>query len=138
KGVKLQFGTAKERRVAIGFSAMATTALTRAGPTFLQRSLEWAAHLNQPPVVSAGSRRTISATPPATVALAGSVADEGLTGTLTITWQQVSGPDTASFANASAAATDVTLPSYGTYVFRLSGNDGEITTTSEVSITVGP
>jgi hypothetical protein len=138
KGVALLAGTAKERRVAIGFSAMATTALSSSGPYFIQRAVAWAAHLNKPPVVSAGTNQTVSATLPATVSLAGSVYDEGLTGPLTISWQQVSGPDTAGFVDAASAATDVTLPSYGTYVLRLSGNDSEITTTSDVTITVTP
>ncbi|MEZ4713574.1 MAG: DNRLRE domain-containing protein [Caldilineaceae bacterium] len=90
--------------------------------------------VNQPPTVNAGADQTI--TLPAGATLAGAVNDDGVSGPLTITWSQFSGPAAASFANANQPSTTVTFPKAGTYVLRLTANDGEFTVSDEVSITV--
>ncbi|MGE5245573.1 MAG: Ig-like domain-containing protein, partial [Betaproteobacteria bacterium] len=97
-----------------------------------------AAPANQAPVVSAGPPQTV--TLPAAAALAGSATDDGLptTGTLTTQWTEVSGPGTATFANAASPTTTAAFSQAGTYVLRLTANDSALSSTSDVTITVNP
>ena len=92
---------------------------------------------NRAPTVSAGSDRSV--TFPAAASLAGSVGDDGLpTGaTVTVAWTKVSGPGTATFANASAPSTTVTFSDPGTYVLRLSASDTELQASDDVTVTTG-
>ncbi|MEZ4659727.1 MAG: DNRLRE domain-containing protein [Caldilineaceae bacterium] len=90
--------------------------------------------VNQPPTVNAGADQTI--TLPAGATLAGVVNDDGVTGSLSIAWSQVSGPAAASFANASQRDTAVTFPTTGTYVLRLTANDGQYAVSDDVTVTV--
>ena len=55
---------------------------------------------------------------------------------LSFTWSVVSGPGTVTFANPTAADSSATFSSVGTYVLRLTVNDGFSTASDEVSITV--
>src|SRR5439155_12887299 len=65
--------------------------------------------------------------------------DDGLpNGTLTTTWSKFSGTGTVTFANASALTTTATFSTSGTYVLRLTANDGALSSTSDVTITVNP
>jgi hypothetical protein len=90
---------------------------------------------NTAPVVDAGSNGTF--TLPASVALAGTVTDDGLpSGILTTTWSLVSGPGTASFSNASAVNTTATVSAVGAYVFRLTASDGTLSANDTVTHTV--
>jgi len=93
---------------------------------------------NQAPTVGAGADQTI--TLPATASLDGTVADDGLpdSGTRTSTWSQVSGPGTATFADASAVDTTVSFSADGSYLLRLSATDGELAAQDEVTVTVNP
>lgn len=93
---------------------------------------------NQPPTVSAGADQTIAL--PATATVNGTVTDDGLpTGnTVATTWSKVSGPGTVTFADATATETSATFSESGTYVLRLSATDGELSSQSEVTITVQP
>jgi hypothetical protein len=59
---------------------------------------------------------------PTTISLNGSVSDPS--GRATVAWKTYSGPGGASFANASQAATNVTINGPGTYTFMLSADDG--------------
>ncbi len=93
--------------------------------------------VNQAPTVSAGANQTI--TLPESVNLSGSVNDDGLpSGTLTSTWSQVSGSGTVSFGDANSAATSASFSTSGTYVLRLTGNDGALSNSDDVTITVQP
>ena len=95
--------------------------------------------VNLAPVVNAGNNQTI--TLPGTATLSGTITDDNLPnppGTLTLQWSQVSGPGTATFANASAASTTVSFSQAGTYVLRLSANDSLLSTTGDITITVNP
>jgi hypothetical protein len=56
---------------------------------------------------------------------------------VTLSWTQVSGPTTVTFANPSAAVTAATAPVVGTYVLRLSANDGELVASDDVTVRVG-
>ncbi len=92
---------------------------------------------NQAPVVSAGANQTI--TLPAQANLQATVSDDGLPsppGALTLAWSKVSGPGTVGFGNASAASTTATFSAAGTYVLRLTANDGALVTSADVTVTV--
>ncbi len=91
---------------------------------------------NAPPSVNAGSDQ--NAVVGVALTLNGSVSDDGRPnppGAVTVGWSQVSGPDTASFGNAASAVTDVTLPVEGSYVLRLTANDGAASSSDELTVT---
>ncbi|MFO1311988.1 MAG: PASTA domain-containing protein [Burkholderiales bacterium] len=93
--------------------------------------------VNQPPVVSAGAGQTI--TLPAMANLQGTATDDGLPnppGALTLAWTKVSGPGAVTFANATSAATTATFSLAGTYVLRLTANDGALSASADVTIVV--
>jgi hypothetical protein len=91
---------------------------------------------NTAPVVNAGSAAQFTL-PPGTINLSGTASDDGLpSGTLTTTWSLVSGPSTATFANAAALNTTATVTAVGTYVFQLSASDGSLSSNSTVTMTV--
>ncbi len=130
---------APARRVGVFLSAASDGNLDQAGVTLLTNAITWAASAepppppeNQAPVVDAGPDVTTTAT---TVALAGSVTDDGLPAgsTVTTTW---SGPAGVSFADAADPTTDVTLPGVGTYVLTLAASDTELGDDDTVTITV--
>src|SRR5205814_253009 len=62
------------------------------------------------------------------VKLNGTVTDDGLPagGIVSATWSTVSGPGAVMFSNANAAATAATFTVAGSYVLRLTGNDGQL------------
>jgi hypothetical protein len=91
--------------------------------------------VNHPAVVNAGPDQTI--TFPQGVTLTGTVSDDGLpSGTLTLAWSQVSGAGTVTFANPTAAATTATFASEGTYVLRLTADDGALQMSDELTVLV--
>ena len=55
---------------------------------------------------------------------------------VTTTWSKVSGPGEVTFANASAVDTTASFSQTGTYVLRLTANDGELQSSDDVIITV--
>jgi hypothetical protein len=88
-------------------------------------------------VVSAGPDQSI--TLPASASLDGTVTDDNLPnppGTTTTTWTKVSGQGTVTFTNANAVDTTATFSTAGTYVLRLSANDGALSTSDDVTVTV--
>ena len=90
-----------------------------------------------PPTVDAGTDQTI--TLPADASLDGTVTDDGLPnppGAVTTTWSQFSGPGTATFANPSAVDTTASFTSPGSYVLRLTADDGDLSNFDDVTITV--
>jgi len=93
--------------------------------------------VNQSPQVDAGTDQSI--TLPAAANLDATVTDDGLPdppGALTLTWSQVSGPGTATFADASAADTSVTFSAAGTYELSLTANDEALSDSDSVRIVV--
>jgi len=94
--------------------------------------------INAPPVADAGPDQTIQL-PATTVNLSGSATDDGrpLDSSLSYTWTQVSGPG-ATIADAASASTQVTLTEAGTYVFRLSVSDSDLTSDDEVTVVLLP
>ncbi|TQV84960.1 PKD domain-containing protein [Aliikangiella coralliicola] len=90
---------------------------------------------NSAPIANAGADASVQI--PNAVNLNGSVTDDNFPGTtLTINWSQVSGPGTTTFANGNSAATTATFNTAGTYVLRLTANDGEFISTDDTTITV--
>ena len=93
--------------------------------------------VNAAPTVSAGA--DVAVTRPDAAALHGSVTDDGLPdppATVTETWSTVSGPGTVTFANVNAADTTATFGAAGSYVLRLTGDDGALQATDDVTVTV--
>ncbi len=101
---------------------------------------------NRGPIVNAGLDQVLIL-PDMEAQLAGQVADQdALPGTgLTVEWQVVSGPGTVSFnppldathTDHSAVPTPLaTFSTVGVYVLRLTGSDGLITATDDVTIVV--
>ena len=96
-------------------------------------------NVNAAPVVNAGPDQNINFG--VTASLDGTVADDGLPippGALTTTWTQLSGPGIVSFGNASAVDTTASFSSSGVYVLELKADDGALTTSDTVTISVNP
>ncbi|MBK7333899.1 MAG: hypothetical protein IPI87_16855 [Betaproteobacteria bacterium] len=93
---------------------------------------------NVAPTVSAGAGQTI--TLPSTATLSGSASDDGLPSppaTLGTAWTLDSGPPSGvSFANPAAPSTTAMFSAPGTYVLRLTANDGALTASSTTTVTV--
>ena len=93
---------------------------------------------NQAPTVNAGPDQTI--TLPASASLDGTVSDDGLPTppALITTWSKFSGPGVVTFANASAVDTTASFSASGTYVLRLTADDGAGSSSDDVTVTVNP
>lgn len=93
--------------------------------------------IDQPPFVDAGPDQTV--TLPAAATLAGTVTDDGLPappGAVTAAWSTVSGPGSVAFGDASAPRTTATFSVAGDYVLRLTADDGFLSASADVRITV--
>lgn len=91
--------------------------------------------VNDPPSVDAGPDATI--TLPDVAALDGTVTDDGLPdppGAVTTEWTQTSGPGVVGFGDAGAVDTTASFSLAGTYVLRLTANDGELSAYDEVTV----
>jgi hypothetical protein len=96
---------------------------------------------NAAPVVSAGPDRSGTyGSAPVAISISGSASDDGLPqgSTLSLAWSMVSGPAAVSFSPANAAATSATFNAAGTYVLRLTGSDGQLTSADDVTVTMVP
>lgn len=95
---------------------------------------------NEAPVVNAGSQQVIWLTETDTVQLVGTAEDDGRPeepGTLTVSWAQTAGPDTAVINNPEQPSTTVTFTERGDYTFTLTADDGELQTSASVRVVVG-
>lgn len=93
---------------------------------------------NQAPLITAALRDPIEEFANTGV-LIGTVEDDGLPavpGEVTTVWSQVSGAGAVKFADTSALETAVSFDASGSYVLRLTANDGEATTSADVVISV--
>ncbi|MEM7125161.1 MAG: hypothetical protein AAF702_02465 [Chloroflexota bacterium] len=91
--------------------------------------------VNTPPTVDAGPDQTI--TLPDEVQLSGSVDDDELPGGQpTARWTHIEGEGTVTFADENSAVTTATFSQPGVYVLRLTADDGELTASSDITITV--
>lgn len=87
--------------------------------------------INNPPVVNIF--RDIIETESASVDLAPEVTDS-TSAVLTYQWSKVSGPGTVTFSNPKAVSTTATLSLPGSYVLKLTANDGELTGSDTVTV----
>jgi len=97
----------------------------------------WAISLgdvNTAPSVDAGA--DVETFAPATVTLEGWAFDDGrpAPAAMTTAWTQVAGGGVATFADPAAAATTVNFSQPGTYVLRLTTDDGEFQTFDEITV----
>jgi len=94
----------------------------------------------RPPVVNAGLDRAYTITNlPFAVVMTATATDDGLPnppGALTLNWSQVSGPGTVWFANPNQTNATAYFPGLGTYVLRLSSDDGTNQVSDDVVITL--
>jgi hypothetical protein len=94
---------------------------------------------NLPPIVNAGDNQTI--TLPASANLGGTVTDDGLPdppAMVSATWTVTSGPGVVTFGNDKAADTTASFSIDGTYVLRLTADDGSLSAFDELTVTVNP
>ena len=91
---------------------------------------------NQPPTVSVGSDQTV--TLPASAVLDGTVTDDGLPGPALITTWSGSGPGTVTFGDLNVVDTTASFSTDGTYMLRLTANDGEFIVFAEMTVEVFP
>jgi hypothetical protein len=92
---------------------------------------------NVPPTVSAGSDQTIQL-PVSALTLSGTATGNGGATISGVAWTEVSGPVTATIANAAGLSTGVSgMTTAGTYVYQLKATDNNgLSTTDAVTITV--
>lgn len=91
--------------------------------------------VNDVPLVNAGADRAISL-PISNLTLVGSVIDDFYTPLLLTTWSKVSGPGDVIFTDAAATNTDAAFSASGTYVLRLTADDGFLSAFDELTVTV--
>jgi hypothetical protein len=92
---------------------------------------------NSAPQVSAGPDQTV--TMPTNAVLDGTVTDDGLpSGSISSIWTKVNGPGTVTFDEASSVDTHAGFSTDGTYTLRLTADDGALTSSDDVVITVLP
>ena len=92
--------------------------------------------LNVGPWVSAGPDQTNSEL---SLVLAGGVSDDGAPvppGVTTVAWAKFSGPGDVSFAPANATNATATFAGLGTYVLRLTADDGQVRTFDDATLTL--
>jgi regulation of enolase protein 1 (concanavalin A-like superfamily) len=93
-------------------------------------------HVNLSPIANAGPDQSITG-PPNSVTLNGSATDDGQpNGSITYNWKKLAGPGKVTFSNASQAVTTVQFSKAGTYTLQLTANDGQLSATDNVVITV--
>jgi hypothetical protein len=90
---------------------------------------------NHAPTVNAGADQTI--TLPATATLTATAADDGLpTGsTLTYSWSVISGSG-VTLSKSTSATTSASFASGGTYVFRVTVTDGQLSASDDIAVVV--
>jgi hypothetical protein len=89
---------------------------------------------NGAPVVNAGADQAIALGQNAP--LAGTASDDGQPGALSVAWSRLSGPGTVSFASANALNTTAGFSAAGVYVLRLTANDGALSSSDDLTVTV--
>jgi hypothetical protein len=132
------FGDVAARATSASFSSSGTyTVRLTANDGELSSTDDITVSVNSAPTVNAGPDQTI--TLPAAAALSGTAGDDGLPnppGALTTTWSKVSGPGAVTFGNAAARATSASFSMSGSYRLLLTANDGAVSTTDEIVVTV--
>ena len=91
---------------------------------------------NTAPAVDAGTNGT--AYLPDTIQLNGSVSDDGnpaVPGAVTTRWSKFSGPGEVDLSNPDSLITSAALSATGDYSLRLTATDGQVKTSSDVTVT---
>ena len=111
--------------------------------TAVRRNLRWLlprlfqeSMPNSPPTVYAGHDQTLNL-PDLSTQLDGAVIDDGLPdspGTVTTTWSKVNGPGTVSFSSVDAVETTANFSQGGTYILKLTADDGEWNASDTITI----
>ncbi len=91
---------------------------------------------NTAPLVDAGPDGSV--TLPAAITLAATVTDDGrpVPAHTVVTWSQRSGPGVATIAGPGSASTTAITTVPGTYVFRVSADDGALAGADEITVVV--
>ncbi len=90
---------------------------------------------NTPPLITMGPDRSV--TLPATAAINAIVSDDGRpAGAVQLTWSQIAGPAVVQFSNSTVANPTVSFTAAGPYALRLKASDGDLSTVSDVYVTV--
>ncbi|UBF24983.1 hypothetical protein K9N68_25580 [Kovacikia minuta CCNUW1] len=113
-------------------------------PAEIQQNYQFTADKNLPPIVSAGANQVINQAASPTqvketgvrVPLAGKVTNDRPSPKLSHRWTKVSGPGDVQFEHETDLTTAAIFKQKGIYVLRLTVDDGELTTSNEVTITV--
>jgi uncharacterized protein YjiK len=103
-----------------------------------EMSVDFGPTPNLPPLADAGPDQVVLGDPGTTATLDGSASDDdGGIGNLSVAWQQIGGPATATLLDSAAAVTGVDLPMGGDYSFELTVTDVEgRSDTDQVVVTV--
>ena len=95
---------------------------------------------NRVPRIHAGADRSLQATSfPTLTNLTGTASDDGQPnppGALNFTWSQVSGPGPVTFLSPGQLASSASFPGYGTYILRLTADDGELQASDEIAVMI--
>jgi len=92
---------------------------------------------NQAPVVDAGDDHAINFL--TVTVLSGSIVDDGYPappGAVTAVWTMVSGPGTVTFGDDLSVHTTAEFSMEGTYVLRLTGDDSDLQSSDDVTVSV--
>lgn len=92
--------------------------------------------INQPPVITLDTTASVALTGSLTVTATVSDDDLPTTTPPTLLWTMVSGPGIVTFSSSTSAATGLTFSTAGTYVLRLTADDGSLSSQSDIAITV--
>jgi hypothetical protein len=126
--------SAGSNTVAMGASVFIGLAVTSHSNVF--NSTATIDHVNMSPIANAGPDQSITG-PANTVTLNGSATDDGQpNGSMTYSWKKLAGPGKVTFGNASQAVTTAQFSKAGTYTLQLTANDGQLSATDNVVITV--
>jgi len=119
-----------------GAYQMTATALDTSGNSASALVNVVVTNVNDPPTVDAGADVAITL-PTDMVSLSGTASDDGFPfGSLTTNWTAISPPFAVTFIDATSLATDATFGGPGTYVLRLTADDGGLSASADVTITV--
>lgn len=92
---------------------------------------------NFAPMVAAGVDRMVVL--PGATYLSGQVKDDGKPKPVAAThWSKASGPGAVTFGDAAALATDARFSAVGEYVLKLTADDGQLSSSATVHVTVNP
>jgi hypothetical protein len=109
----------------------------------LVRGFAWSFNTNNnAPVVDAGANQYVwlnNAGNPAsaTASLNGTVTDDGFPGPYTVKWEQIGGPATVVTEPNDVEDITVVLTATGAYTFKLTANDGDLSSSDSMEVFVG-